>query len=130
MSSAIAKQPHPLDDADAPPILRGDDDSVRMVEAALSTDDRLAAHSATGDLVEHELTFERFLSLLVVAVLHVVTCLIALAIGGVEGHWGPAVIFVALATAAVVPGASVPTIGWKPGAVILAIEVLAWFVLA
>jgi hypothetical protein len=130
MPTAAAKQPRPTTEAELPPIPRGDDDTVRVVEAALSTNDRLAGHEATGDLIEHEQVFERFLSLLVVAVLHVASCLIALAIGGLEGHWFIAMIFVAFATVAALVGAFVQTIGWKAGAAVLAVEFVTWLLLA
>ena len=129
MQSAVAKQPRPLADPSAPPILRDAADSAARVGIAPSADDRQAGHEAS-DIIEREQTFERFLSLLVVAVLHIASCLIALAIGGIEGHWALALVFVAFATAAAISGAFVQSIGWKPGAIMFAVEALAWLALA
>lgn len=128
MPAATAKQPRSPENA--PRILRGDDDTFSVADAALSTENRWPGHEATGDIIEHEQTFERFLSLVAVAVVHIVSCLVALIIGGVEGHWGPAVILVALASIAAVSGAAVRSIGWKPGVTVLALEVIVWLLLA
>jgi hypothetical protein len=130
MPSAAAERPRFPANSNMPRILRGDDNAASLVEAALSTESSLAGHEGTGDLIEHEQTFERFLSILVVAVQHVASCLVALIIGGVEGHWAAAMLFVAAATIAALAGAFVRAIGWKPGAAILALEVVTWLIIA
>jgi hypothetical protein len=129
MPSAAAERVH-SPAIPAQPILRGDDDTMSLARAALSTDETLEEHAATGDLVEHEAMFERFLSILAVAVQHVATCLLALAIGGLEGHWFLAIVFVAFATVAAVTGAFVRSIAWKPGAAILAVTFATWLLMA
>ena len=130
MPSPAAERTYRRANSNVPPILRGDDDTASLVRAALSTDGPLAEHAATGDVIEHEEMFERFLSILGVAVQHVASCLVALIIGGIEGHWLLAIAFVTLATVAALMGAFVRSIGWKPGAAILAVEVLTWLLLA
>jgi len=42
-----------------------------------------------NDYIEHEATYERFLHLTVVLIIHVINILLCLAIGGVMGHWLP-----------------------------------------
>jgi hypothetical protein len=44
--------------------------------------------TATGnDYAEHEQTYERFLHLTFVLIVHVINILLGLGIGGVKGHW-------------------------------------------
>lgn len=117
-------------EADRNAILQGDDDTFSLAQAAMSPGDQPAGHEGTGDILDHEQTFEGFLSILSVGVQHVVSCLIGLAIGGVEGHWLPALVLIALATVAALAGAVDKRIGLKPGAIILGIEVLTWAALA
>jgi hypothetical protein len=40
-----------------------------------------------NDYAEHEQTYERFLHLTFVLIVHVINILLGLAIGGVKGHW-------------------------------------------
>ena len=40
-----------------------------------------------NDYAEHEGTYERFLHITLIGVLHVISICLALAIGGVAGHW-------------------------------------------
>lgn len=117
-------------EADRNAILQGDDDTFSVARAALSPGDQPAGHEGTGDIVEHEKTFEGFLSVLAIGVQHIASCLVGLAIGGLEGHWLPALILIALATVAALIGAFEKRVGLKPGAVILAIEVVVWAALA
>ncbi|HLH97156.1 MAG TPA: hypothetical protein VKW08_18755 [Xanthobacteraceae bacterium] len=51
-----------------------------------------------GSVVDHERTFRFFTHLVYVAVMHVANFLVALAIGGVQGHWGTALFIMVLAT--------------------------------
>jgi hypothetical protein len=46
----------------------------------------------------HEATFHQFVLLVYVGVLHIATCLVALAIGGIEGHWATTAGVIVLAT--------------------------------
>jgi hypothetical protein len=50
------------------------------------------------DLRVHEATFHKFLDLVYVGLLHAANCLVALAIGGIEGHWPTAAAIIILAT--------------------------------
>jgi len=46
----------------------------------------------------HETTFHQFVLLVYVGVMHIAACLVALAIGGVEGHWATTAVVIVLAT--------------------------------
>ena len=57
-----------------------------------------------NDMPAHESTYERFINFTVVGVLHVITIVFGLAVGGVMGHWfWAAAIFIVGAIGAV-PG--------------------------
>jgi len=57
--------------------------------------------TASGnDYAEHEGTYQKFLHLAVVLVLHVINTLLGLAIGGVMGHWLTAFAVFLIATGA------------------------------
>ena len=58
------------------------------------------------DLRVHKRTFHRFVHLAYIAVLHAANVLVALAIGGVEGHWPTAGAFIFLASVFAVHGLS------------------------
>jgi hypothetical protein len=61
--------------------------------------------TATGnDYAEHEATYRWFVHFTVIAILHIVSILLGLAIGGVNGHWLLAVATMAIATLAAVHG--------------------------
>jgi hypothetical protein len=76
-----------------------------------------------GELGVHERTFQRFVHLAYIAVLHAANVLVALAIGGVEGHWPTAVVFILLASVFAIHGL---TRGAKwPMAIILLLALLA-----
>ena len=55
-----------------------------------------------NDYPAHEATYEGFVTLVLVGILHVVSICLGLAIGGVKGNWwvGGGIIFVATLTAA------------------------------
>ena len=54
--------------------------------------------TATGnDYPEHEATYESFVHLTTIGILNVITVLVALALGGVLGHWAAQGIFIVLA---------------------------------
>lgn len=80
------------------------------------------------EFAEHERTFRFFLRLAAIAVLHVAACLIAVAIGGIFGHWSLALLIFVLATLAAAMGLSSERLGWKPGAAALAVGVLTFAV--
>jgi hypothetical protein len=62
------------------------------------------ATAAGNDYVEHEGTYQRFLHLTVVLILHIVNILLGLAIGGVMGHWLTAFAIFVIATGAAAHG--------------------------
>ena len=62
--------------------------------------------SHDDDLRAHERTFHWFVHLAYIAVLHAGNVLVALAIGGVEGHWLTAGVFIFLASVFAVHGLS------------------------
>ena len=62
------------------------------------------ATAAGNDYVEHEGTYQRFLHLTVVLVVHVINTLLGLAIGGVMGHWLTALAVFLIATGAAAHG--------------------------
>lgn len=57
-----------------------------------------------NDYAEHEGTYQKFLHLAVVLVVHVVNILLGLAVGGVMGHWLTAFAIFVIATGAAVHG--------------------------
>ena len=87
---------------------------------ASSPVEQLTVESYAQDVADHQRTFDAFVRLLTIAALHVATCLVALAMGGVERHWTPTLIFVIAATAAAAFGAA-SRFGWKPGAAVLVV---------
>lgn len=54
--------------------------------------------SIDDEVRAHEATFHIFVQLVYVGVLHIATCLVALAIGGIEGHWATTAGVIVLAT--------------------------------
>ena len=60
--------------------------------------------AAGNDYPEHEATYESFLHLTVIGILNVITVVVALALGGVLGHWGATALFIILAVAGVFQG--------------------------
>jgi hypothetical protein len=75
------------------------------------------------DFAEHEQTFALFLRMVEIAVLHILSCLFAVAIGGLSGRWGVTLLVVLVATIAAALGATNERLGWRPGAAILALSV-------
>lgn len=51
-----------------------------------------------SDLPTHVESYSLFIEIVSVGVFHVANVLVALALGGVEGHWGTAVAFIIVAT--------------------------------
>lgn len=89
--------------------------------------EQLTIASYSQDVADHQRTFEAFVRLLAIATLHVATCLVALAIGGVAGHWTATVVLVVAASAAAAFGAA-SRFAWRPGAALLMVA-LAWLAL-
>jgi hypothetical protein len=77
------------------------------------------ATSETRDFVEHERTYEGFMRLAVIGTIWVLTHVVALAIGGVAGHWGLAGFWIVISTIAAVLGLAVRSLDWRPVLVIL-----------
>jgi hypothetical protein len=77
------------------------------------------ALSDSRELVEHERTYEGFLRLATIGTIWVLTHVVALAIGGVAGHWGLAGFWIVISTIAAVLGLAVKSLDWRPVLVIL-----------
>ena len=60
--------------------------------------------AAGNDYPEHEATYESFVHLTTIGILNVITLTVALALGGVLGHWVAEGIFVILAVIGLVQG--------------------------
>jgi hypothetical protein len=61
--------------------------------------------TATGnDYPAHENTYERFIQLTFVGIIHVINLLFGLAVGGVMGHWFTALPIFIIAVIGAVPG--------------------------
>jgi hypothetical protein len=76
------------------------------------------------DFAEHQRTFAFFVRLVSIAVLHVLACLVAVAIGGIFGYWRLAFTIGIIATIAAAMGASNGRLGWRPGAAVLALSLV------
>jgi len=82
------------------------------------------------DFAEHLRTFRFFLRTAAIAVIHVATCLIAVAIGGIYGRWGLSLTVAVIATFAAALGLSSERLGWRPGAAALAVGLVTFAVTA
>ena len=94
----------------------------------------MAAHgeveyeTATGnDYPEHEATYEAFLHLTIVGILNVISVLVALTLGGVQGHWGATAIFVILAVIGVFQGMVSGSWVFSAAVTVLSILTLAFY---
>jgi hypothetical protein len=76
---------------------------------------------ASADFAEHQRTYDGVMRMALIAVLHVLSILVGLAIGGVGHHWGVAGFWMVVATIAAGLGAVVKELSWRPGAVILVV---------
>ena len=82
--------------------------------------------TATGnDYPEHEATYEGFIHLAFIGVLHVICVLIGLTLGGVMDHWLPASILIVVASIAALQG-----LFFNSRAFIIAVTVVAFALLA
>jgi hypothetical protein len=68
-----------------------------------------------NDYAEHEQTYERFLHLTFVLIVHVINLLLGLCVGGVKGHWGIAFLIFVIA---IIGGAHGALSGSKTSSVI------------
>jgi Bacterial aa3 type cytochrome c oxidase subunit IV len=57
-----------------------------------------------NDYAEHEATYEWFVHFTIISIIHIVNILLALAAGGVRGHWLLAALIILVATIAAVQG--------------------------
>jgi hypothetical protein len=78
------------------------------------------------DFAEHERTYAFFLRMIAICALHVLSCLLAVAIGGLFGDWRVALFLFLAATMAAGLGLTVGNLGWKPGAAMLALSFAAF----
>jgi Bacterial aa3 type cytochrome c oxidase subunit IV len=62
------------------------------------------ATAAGNDYPAHEASYESFIQFTFVGIIHVVNLLLGLAVGGVMGHWLPAVAIFIIAVAGAIPG--------------------------
>ena len=62
------------------------------------------ATAAGNDYPAHETSYESFVHFTFIGILAVINILLGLAVGGVMGHWLPAVVIFILAVAGAVPG--------------------------
>jgi len=90
----------------------------------------MAAHETTeystaagNDYAAHEATYERFVFLVFIGVLHVVNITIGLAVGGVKGAWWTAAGIFFLATVAAIHGLA--TGAKVPSAIVLVFALAA-----
>ena len=82
------------------------------------------AREATSEIdvtADHEKTYEGFLRVSAIATVWILTHVVALAIGGVAGHWILASFFVVISTIAAALGLAIRGLDWKPVTVILAV---------
>ena len=82
------------------------------------------AHSSESaiearDFVQHEATYEGFLRLAAIGTIWVLTHVVALAIGGVAGHWLLAGFWIFVSTVAAVLGFAIGSLSWRPVLVVL-----------
>ncbi|MDQ0474216.1 aa3-type cytochrome c oxidase subunit IV [Labrys wisconsinensis] len=76
---------------------------------------------SSADFAEHQHTFDSVMRMALIAILHVLSILVGLAIGGVDHHWSVAGFWMVIATIAAGLGAALKELSWRPGAVILVV---------
>lgn len=81
--------------------------------------------SHAADFAEHKRTYHAVLRLVTIAVIHILSVLVALAIGGVSHGWHLAAFWIVAATAALAIGASSARLGWRPGGGVLVLALLS-----
>jgi hypothetical protein len=83
-----------------------------------------------SDFVNHRRSYDGFIRITVIAVFLLLSHLVALAIGGVAGHWFLATLGIGLSIIAAVIGAAVQGLDWRPGAVVLILCLLTLLLVA
>jgi hypothetical protein len=81
--------------------------------------------SQVDDVIEHEHTFESFVHLIAISTFLVLSLVVALAIGGVEGRWLFGLFWIVAAFGAAMSGLAIKRIGWKLSAAVLGLAVLS-----
>jgi len=76
------------------------------------------------DAQAHETTYTSFVHFTAVAVMFVLCCVVALAVGGMKHAWLSAIFGVVLAHVAAAIGLFAPSISWRPPAAVLALLLL------
>ncbi len=75
------------------------------------------------DFADHEAMYENFVRITAIAAFHVATIVVALALGGVAGHWYWSGLWIVVATIAAIAGA-MSQLEWRPGAVVLVLSIV------
>lgn len=75
-----------------------------------------------NDYAEHEATYENFVHLTIIGVMHVINIVLGLAIGGVAGYWFRMTVFIVVATIVAAHGLSRRT--YTPSAVMVVLGFL------
>jgi hypothetical protein len=81
------------------------------------------------DFVQHERTYEGFLRLATIGTIWVLTQMVALAIGGVAGHWIQAGFWIFVSTIAAVLGLAIRSLDWRPVLAVLVLMLLSLLVI-
>jgi hypothetical protein len=76
------------------------------------------------DAAAHEATYTNFVHFTAVAVVFVLCCVVALAVGGIKQAWLSAIFGVILAHIAAAIGLFAPSISWRAPAAVLALLLL------
>jgi hypothetical protein len=95
---------------------------MKMAEANHET---MTSH----DFSDHKGTYEGFLRMSSIAMAWVLGIVSTLGIGGTTGHWGIASFLLIVSTIASVFGMAVKSWGWKPGAVVVVLQLLTLLLL-
>lgn len=77
------------------------------------------AYHPDMDEKAHETTYVSFTHFTTVAAVFVVSCIVALAVGGVKHAWVSSLVMILLAIVTTAVGLSSPRLAWRPPAVVL-----------
>jgi Bacterial aa3 type cytochrome c oxidase subunit IV len=90
-----------------------------------------AHHEAmtSHDFSDHKGTYEGFLRLTTIGMAWVLGIVATLGIGGTTGHWGIASFLLIVSTICTVLGLAVKSWSWKPGAVVVVLQLLTLLLL-
>ena len=81
-------------------------------------------YSPDMDGPNHEAMYRNFVHFTTIAVVFVLCCVVALAVGGIKQGWISAIVGVVLAHIAAAIGLFAPSVSWRAPAVVLALLVL------